>query len=260
MIEMQGKVALVTGAARGVGARIAERLVEVGAKVVLTDISHAAGRAVADRLGESASYEPLDVTLEADWERAVDTVATTHGRLDVLVNNAAALHIGTIERTSPETFRRLQDVNTLGPFLGTRAVLSIMKAQQSGSIVHVCSIDGLIGMNGLSAYASSKWGLRGLAKSSALELGRDGIRVNTVCPAGGNPEMYGPWFEQLAAIREETEAYSNNRGIPGSTPNDSIVNAVLYLASDASANVTGIDLPVDGGTVAGRFIAGFNTF
>jgi 3alpha(or 20beta)-hydroxysteroid dehydrogenase len=134
-----------------------------------------------------------------------------------------------------------------------------MKEQGQGSIVHLCSIDGMVGMNGVSAYATSKWGMRGLAKASALELGRSGIRVNTVCPASGNPEMFGPWLEKMMPFMEETVAYSSNRAIPGDIPFEAISGAVGYLLSDMSRHVTGIDLPVDGGATAGRFIPGFNT-
>ena len=186
-------------------------------------------------------------------------MTSTHGRLDVLVNNAAILHLGTLENTPPETFRRVLEVNTVGPYLGTRAVLSTMKAQASGSIVHVSSIDGLVGMNGVTGYATSKFGMRGLAKSSSLELGRSGIRVNSVCPAGGNPEMYGPWASEMAGFMEQTQAYTDNRSIPGPVAFEAIANAVLYLASDASDGVTGIDLPVDGGATAGKFLMGFNS-
>lgn len=121
------------------------------------------------------------------------------------------------------------------------------------------SIDSLLGMNGVSAYAASKWALRGLTKCAALELGRDGIRVNSVCPAGGNPAMYGPWMKQLAGFLAETRAYSANRAIPGEAPLDAIAQAVLFFASDVSSHCTGVDLPVDGGAHAGRFIPGFNT-
>ena len=168
------------------------------------------------------------------------------------------LHLGAIENTSPETFRRVLEVHTVGPFLGTQAVLPAMKSQAKGSIVHISSIDGMVGMNGVSAYAASKFGVRGLAKSSALELGRSGIRVNCVCPAGGNPEMYGPWFDKLASLAGQTEAYNADRAIPGTVPFDAIAQAVLYLASDASGHVTGIDLPVDGGATAGKVIEGFS--
>jgi len=200
------------------------------------------------------------VTNESDWAKAVEKTLARFGRIDGLVNNAAALHIGTIENTPPEIFRRIVEVNAVGPYLGTRAVVPAMKAQGRGSIVHVSSIDGMIGMNGITAYATSKWGVRGLAKASALELGRSGIRVNTICPAGGNPEMFARWADQMTHFMDEVVAYTENRAIPGETPFEVIAGAVNYLLSDVSRNVTGIDLPVDGGASAGRFIPGFNTF
>ena len=258
MQALDGQIAIVTGAARGVGAVIARRMLQAGAKVVLGDILDEEGQAVARELGDGASYLGLDVTQEEAWGRAVEATLQNHGRIDILVNNAARLHLGTIEHTSPEQARQLIDVNLIGPFLGIRAVISAMKAQRQGSIVNVGSVDGLIGMNGISAYAASKWGLRGLAKSAALELGRDGIRVNTVCPAGGNPQMYAPWMDQLVGMLDQTRAYSENRAIPGESPLGAIADAVLFLASDASRNCTGVDLPVDGGVHAGRFLAGFN--
>jgi 3alpha(or 20beta)-hydroxysteroid dehydrogenase len=198
------------------------------------------------------------VTSRAQWDAIVADALTAHGRIDALVNNAAVLHLGTLERTPEATLQRILAVNLAGPYLGTQAVLAAMKARGSGSIVNVGSIDGMLGMNGVSAYAASKWGLRGLTKSAALELGRSGIRVNCVCPAGGNPEMYGPWGAQLATMREQTAAYGANRAIPGEAPLDAIAQACAFLASDASSHVTGIDLPVDGGASAGRFIPGFN--
>ncbi|HKK50376.1 MAG TPA: SDR family oxidoreductase [Myxococcota bacterium] len=259
MLELEGRVALVTGAARGVGAAIAQRFVEAGAFVVIGDVLEDAGRETAETLGAAARFHALDVTSEEAWSHLVEETLAVHERIDVLVHNAAVLHLGTIENTPPEVFERLMRVNTLGPFLGTRAVLPAMKARQRGSIVHVGSIDGLVAMNGISAYAASKWGMRGLAKASALELGRDGIRVNSVCPAGGNTMMYGPWLEKMVSFLEETASYTRNRGIPGAVPIEAIAESVLYLASDSSAHVTGIDLPVDGGASAGRFIPGFNT-
>ena len=113
-------------------------------------------------------------------------------------------------------------------------------------------------MNGVTAYCTSKWAMRGLSKSAAMELGRAGIRVNTVCPAGGNPEMYGPWFDRLGPLIENTKAYTTNRGIPGEAPLRAIADAVVFLASDASQHCTGVDLPVDGGAQAGRYIEGFS--
>jgi len=258
MERLDGQVTIVTGAARGAGAAIARRIVEAGARVLVTDVRDEAGRAVSDELGDTASYERLDVTSEADWQRVVDRTLSDHGRIDVLVNNAARLHLGAIERTSPDQARQVIDVNLIGPFLGIQAVAAPMRAQGKGSIVNVGSIDGLIGMNGVAAYAASKWGLRGLARSAALELGRDGIRVNTVCPAGGNPEMYSPWMGQLAGMLEQTRAYTEDRAIPGEVPLEAIAEAVVFLASDASRHCTGADLPVDGGAHAGHYLPGFN--
>jgi 3alpha(or 20beta)-hydroxysteroid dehydrogenase len=258
MSDLKGRVAIITGAARGVGETIARTLSESGARVVLGDLLTEQGQAVAESIGESARFARLDVTQEESWSQLVEETLRVEGKIDILVNNAAILHLGAIERTPPETFRRVLEVNTVGPFLGTRAVVPSMKRQGAGSIVHISSIDGMVGMNGVSAYAASKFGVRGLAKSSALELGRSGIRVNCVCPAGGNPEMYGPWFEQLTSLAGQTEAYNANRGIPGTVPFDAIAQAVLYLASDASGHVTGIDLPVDGGATAGKVIEGFS--
>jgi len=258
MRNLEGKIAIVTGAARGAGAAIARRFVAEGARVVLGDVRHEQGRALAKELGANARYCEHDVASRAQWQRVVAETLAAHGRIDVLVNNAAVLHLGTLEHTSEEILQRILAVNLAGAYFGIQAVLAAMKEQRSGSIVNVSSIDGMLGMNGVTAYAASKWGLRGLTKSAAMELGRDGIRVNCVCPAGGNPEMYAPWGEQLAGLREETRAYSENRGIPGEAPLDAIAQACAFLASDASQHVTGADLPVDGGASAGRFIPGFN--
>ena len=259
MRELENKVAIVTGAARGTGAAIARRLAEEGARVVLGDLLDEPGEAVAREIGEAASYRHHDVTRAAEWEAIVAHALERFGGLDVLVNNAGVLHLGTIEHTSEAVLRRLLDVNTIGPYLGLRAVIGPMRARGGGSVVQVGSIDSLIAMNGITAYCASKWGLRGLSRAAALELGRDGIRVNSVCPSGGNVEMYGPWMQQLARFRDETRAYTENRGIPGEVPVERIADAVVFFASDRSARCTGVDLPVDGGAHAGRFIPGFNT-
>ncbi len=235
---------LVTGAARGVGRAVARRFSELGAEVVATDVA-TAGR---------SDLVPLDVTREEDWARALAPLT----RIDVLVNNAAVLHMGPIERTSPEEFLRVLNVNTAGAFLGIRAVAPRMLAQGGGSIVNVASIDALLASNGLAAYVASKWGLRGLSKAAALELGRSGIRVNCVSPAGGNPEMYASWSAALARHAEQTRAYLQNRGIPRVAALDEIAEAIAWLASDASGFVTGIDLPVDGGASAGHHMPLFD--
>jgi 3alpha(or 20beta)-hydroxysteroid dehydrogenase len=127
MSELGGRIAIVTGAARGTGAVIARRLASAGAQVVLGDVLHERGEKLAREIGKVAQYLPLDVTREADWERAVSHTLAAHGRIDVLVNNAAILHMGAIERTSGDTLRRVLEVNTVGPFLGIRAVLKPMR-------------------------------------------------------------------------------------------------------------------------------------
>jgi len=258
MGRLSGKTAIVTGAARGTGEAITRRFVAEGARVFLGDVLHERGARVAAELGDAATYVPHDVTSEAEWARIVERALATAGRLDVLVNNAAALHIGTIEHTPPEVVRRLLEVNTLGPFLGLRAVVGPMRAQGGGSIVNVGSIDALLGMNGITAYAASKWGLRGLTKAAAMELGRSGIRVNSVCPSGGGGEMFAPWAKQLAGAADDVRAYLSNRALPGNSPVEAIAAAVLFLASDEASHCAGVDLPVDGGAHAGRFIPAFN--
>jgi 3alpha(or 20beta)-hydroxysteroid dehydrogenase len=259
MHDLHGKVAIVTGAARGTGAAISKRFAEAGARVVLGDVQHALGEAVAREIGKTALYLPHDVTREEDWRRVVERALAEHGRIDVLVNNAAVLHMGALERTGADVLRRVLEVNLVGPYLGMRAVLEPMRKQGGGAIVNVGSIDSLLGMNGIGAYAASKWGLRGLTKSVAMELGRDGIRVNSVCPAGGSTEMFAPWLPKLAAFPEQVQAYTSNRAIPGQAPLEAIADAALFLASDAGRWCAGVDLPVDGGAHAGRFIPGFNT-
>ena len=253
---LEGKIAIVTGAARGTGAMTARRFVDNGAYVVVADLLDLEGRAVADELGDHAWFHALDITDEASWDTLVTAVLARHGRIDVLVNNAAVLHIGSIEHTSLHDFRRLLDVNTVGAFAGIRRVIGPMKQSGGGSIVNVASVDALVALNGLSAYTASKWGLRGLTKAAALELGRDGIRVNTVCPAGGNAQMFAPWAAQLASMAQETAHYHADRAIPRGAQVDEIADVIVFLASDQSRFVTGADIPVDGGQVAGHFLAG----
>ena len=258
-MNLEGKVAIVTGASRGTGAAITRRFVECGAHVFFGDVRHPEGEALAEELGQDATYVPHDVTNTKEWSAIVARASEKTGRVDILVNNAAVLHLGTLENTDADVLRNVLEVNTIGPYLGIRAVLSTMREQGGGSIVNVGSLDSLVGMNGITSYCTSKWALRGLAKAAALELGRAGIRINTVCPAGGNPEMYGPWFPKLMNFMEESQAYIENRAIPSEAPLERIADAVCFFASDASLHCTGVDLPVDGGACAGNFIPGFNT-
>jgi 3alpha(or 20beta)-hydroxysteroid dehydrogenase len=258
-MQLENKVAIVTGAARGTGAGVARRLAQEGARVVLGDLLDAQGEAVAEEIGDAATYLHHDVTRADEWEAIVARAVERFGGLDVLVNNAAILHLGTIERTPEDVLRRVLEVNAVGPYLGIRAVLGPMRARGGGSIVQVGSLDAISALNGVTSYCASKWALRGMSHAAALELGRDGIRVNSVCPSGGNMEMYGPWFDRLVGFMDQTSAYIEDRAIPGEVPIDLIAEAVVFFASDRSARCTGVDLPVDGGAHAGHFIPGFNT-
>ena len=255
---LKSKVAIVTGAGRGTGAVIARRFAEEGATVVVVDILEAEGRAVADILEAPATFHACDITDELAWTSLVHDVVAQHGRVDVLVNNAAVLHMGGIERTTAAEFRRVFDVNALGAFLGIKAVSAVMRANGGGSIINIASIDALQGMNGLSAYTTSKWALRGLSKATAVELGRDNIRVNTVCPAGGNPAMYAPWGEKLSGLADEIDAYHHTRPIARNVTLDEIADVAVFLASDLARMVTGVDVPVDGGHLAGDHVRGFD--
>jgi 3alpha(or 20beta)-hydroxysteroid dehydrogenase len=258
--RLAGRVALVTGGARGTGEATARMFAAEGAKVVIGDLLADLGEAVAKEIGDAARYVHLDVTSETDWERAVETSVGHFGGLDVLVNNAGILKIVAIEDTSVEDFERLVAVNQLGPFLGIRAVITPMKAAGRGSIVNISSIDGHMGMNGTIAYASTKFAVRGMTRVAALELGRYGIRVNAVCPEAGGLEMVKPYMpenldpELADGFSHRRLATQKNR--TSADRRDDIARMVLFLASDESASCTGADFHVDSGNSAGRIIKG----
>jgi 3alpha(or 20beta)-hydroxysteroid dehydrogenase len=261
MGRLEGKVALVTGAARGTGAVTARRFVAEGARVVIADVLDDPGKSVADDLGSAARYQHLDVTHEADWERALAETQREFGTLDVLVNNAAVLNVAALADHTLEDFTRVVSVNLIGPFLGIRSAIEPMRQAGGGSIVNVSSIDGLEGMNGVAAYASSKWGLRGLARVAALELGAFGIRVNTVCPAAGSFDMVRPFIPKGVSL-EAVAAAHPEPVLVRREPRDreaalvDVANLITFLASDESASCTGADFPVDSGYTAGKIIRG----
>ncbi len=256
MGRMDGKTAIVTGAARGTGAAIARLFAEEGARVMLGDVRHDLGESVAADLGVSAVYQPLDVSRADDWDAAVGRAREIFGRIDVLVNNAALLHIGSIEETTPEDVERLFRVNQLGPFLGIRAVASAMRETGGGAIVNVASSDGVKGMNGVVAYASTKWALRGITKSAAMELARDRIRVNAVCPEAGNHEMSAPFLPPGIDSKRAAE-FNAGQLLPAPEHYGlddhvrDVARAVLFLASDDCPTATAADLVIDGGLTAG---------
>ncbi len=254
--RLEGKIAIITGAARGTGEQIARLFVQEGARVVLADVLEAEGRAVAEDIGECAAFVRLDVTDEESWTEVVSKTIKLFGPPTVLVNNAGLLHMQALVDTDAADVERLWRVNALGPFLGTKAVAKAMHRAGGGSIVNVASVDGLTAKNGLSAYVPTKWALRGLTRVSALELGQMGIRVNVVCPEAGGPSMRRAFTpENIDPI--DTLAFTHgiiphNRERPGIELIKDIARMILFLASDESLSCTGADYPVDAGWTAGR--------
>jgi 3alpha(or 20beta)-hydroxysteroid dehydrogenase len=260
---LAGRRILVTGGARGLGAEIAANCVDAGARVVIVDVRDDEGRAVVDGLGNAARYLHLDVTDEGAWSSVLADVISVEGGLDGLVNNAAVLHMGSIEHTDVRTARTLLDVNVLGVFLGIRAVAPLMRQAGGGSIVNVSSIDGLGGMNSVAMYSATKWAVRGLTRSAALELGRDGIRVNAVCPSMGNPQMSEPFTDRVDVDRylrtmPQPKLYRNGR--PVSVTSRDVARTVRFLLSEDAATCTGGDYPVDAGWTAGPYCEGLPDF
>jgi 3alpha(or 20beta)-hydroxysteroid dehydrogenase len=243
--RLSGKVALISGAARGQGAAEARLFAAEGAKVLLGDLRDEPGAAVAAELGASAAYVHLDVTREEDWRHAVETARTRFGRLDVLVNNAGILRVGTIEALPLADFEAVVRVNQIGCFLGMQAAIPAMRKSGGGSIVNVSSIAGMRGRTGVVAYVASKWAIRGMTKAAALELGCDGIRVNAILPGAiDTPMIGGPEFSADRAAHLAKLPISRI-GEPLE-----VAQLALFLASDESAYCTGADFVIDGGATA----------
>jgi 3alpha(or 20beta)-hydroxysteroid dehydrogenase len=256
--KLSDKVAIVTGAAQGLGEAIARRFAQEGARVLITDVRVEQGRLLAEELGEAAEFLELDVGVESDWERAVVHAETRYGGLDILINNAAILVMAPLEQTSLADYERVVRVNQIGPFLGIRTVAPALKRRGGGSIVNVGSTDGVFpGDQGLIAYGASKWALRGMTKIAAVELGAHGIRVNTVNPDAGNPMIGRPFLpasfsdEQLIEIGDRMTYRTLRRLRPDRRRMDEIVPMILLLASEDGSACTGGDFPVDGGYSAG---------
>ena len=238
--RLAGKVALISGGARGMGASHVRTLCTEGAKVVFGDILDDEGKAVAAELGDAVRYVHLDVTKPEQWESAVATTIAEFGGIDVLVNNAGIINIGTFEDYELSEWHRILDINLTGVFLGIRAVVKPMKEAGRGSIINISSIEGIAGTIGCHGYTATKFAIRGLTKSAALELGPSGIRVNSIHPGLVKTPMT-EWVPEdifhtaLGRIGEPKE----------------VSNLVVYLASDESSYSTGSEFVVDGGTTAG---------
>ncbi|GCD21671.1 dehydrogenase [Cellulomonas algicola] len=239
MARLDGSVALVSGGARGLGAAYVRALHAAGAAVVVGDVLVDEAERLAAELGPGALAVPLDVTSEESWAAAVGAAAAL-GVVDVLVNNAGIANAGRLERYGKDQWDAVIAVNLTGTFLGARAVVPGMRAAGRGSIVNISSVEGMRGDAGLHGYVASKFGVRGLTKSLAVELGPEGIRVNSVHPGF----VVTPMTERLDASRQRIPLGRT------ATPED-VVGAVLFLASADSAYVTGTELVVDGGMIAG---------
>lgn len=246
MTRLAGKVAIVTGGARGMGEATVRLLLEHGAKVLIADVLDGPGQALADELGASALYVHLDVSRKADWDAAVP-LAETLGPLTVLVNNAAIIFQKTIMDTTEADFKKIVGVNQLGVFLGMQAVFPRMKANGGGSIINVSSIDGLQSKNSLVAYSSTKWAVRGMTKAAAMEMGKFNIRVNSVHPGGVYTAMHGSDVMSL----EDANTFYQHHALPRVGLPREVAALTAFLASDEATYSTGAEFIADGGWSAG---------
>lgn len=263
--RLEGKVALVTGASRGIGAGCARTLARAGAKVLLTDVLEAEGRRVAEGIradGGDAAFAKQDVSREEDWDAAVHTAVKTFGGFDVLVNNAGVEIVKPISATSLAEWRRLHAVNLDGVFLGVRSAMAAMSpggaAGKGGSIINISSVAGMKGFACISAYCSSKGAVRLFTKAAAVECAKMGlgIRINSIHPGFIATEMADRLFQTYGAMffeGDKEKAVEYCRGLTPighfGEPGD-IGAAVVFLASDAARFVTGVEFPVDGGLMA----------
>jgi 3alpha(or 20beta)-hydroxysteroid dehydrogenase len=243
--RLDGKVALISGGSRGMGAATARRLVEDGAKVVLGDVLDDEGKALADELGEAARYFHLDVTSEDDWSAAVDATEREFGALNVLVNNAGILRFAAIEEQTLEDFRRLLDINLVGVFLGMRTAIPALRRAGGGSIVNLSSTEGLGASPFLVAYTASKFAVRGITKVAAIELGPDKIRVNSVHPGGIDTPMTREVMDDRGRKYVANKVALKRMGTA-----DDVAALIAFLASDDSSYSTGAEFVVDGGATA----------
>jgi 3alpha(or 20beta)-hydroxysteroid dehydrogenase len=238
--RLQGKVALISGGARGMGAAYARAMVAQGASVVLGDVLDHEGRAIADSLGDTATYLHLDVTDRGDWARAVATAIDLFGHLNVLVNNAGIVNFGSIDDYTQDQWNEILAVNVTGCFNGISVAVHALRAAAPSSIINISSTAGLKGYSGLSGYTTSKFAVRGLTKAIALELASDGVRCNSVHPGA----VATPMIDGIDV--NQNHVAMHRVGTP-----EELANLVVFLASDESSFSTGAEFVADGGETAG---------
>lgn len=246
--RLHGEVAIISGAARGIGAATARLFAAEGARVVVGDLRKPEGTATADALGPAAVFCQLDVRDEQSWAAAVAACHDAFGPVSVLVNNAGVNVVGGLAETDPADLRWLFEVHVLGAFFGIRAVLDDMKAAGRGSIVNVCSTTGLVGLAGNGAYAISKAGSTALARNAAVEYGQFGIRVNSVHPGGVDTDMRKDLAIGDTAARDRWYA---RLPISRVASPDEVARTIAFLASDESSLATGAQFVIDCGQLAG---------
>jgi 3alpha(or 20beta)-hydroxysteroid dehydrogenase len=237
---------IVTSGARGMDASHARGFIAEGANVVIADVVDQEGQSLADELGDRAIFSRLDVTSEADWAATVTAAETAFGPVSVLVNNAGIVHFAPIADTTPADWSRVIDINLTGTYLGIRALASSMRKAGGGAIVNISSGAGMSGAFGLGAYVASKWGVRGLTKTAALELARDKIRVNSIHPGATRTTMAAqPNVEAVMA------ASVRGLAIPRIAEPEELTRLVLFVASDEASFSTGSEFIADGGALLG---------
>ena len=252
--RLDGKVALITGSARGQGEAEARRFVAEGAKVAITDLRDVQGEQLAAELGPDTFYQQLDVTREDDWDAAVATTVERFGKLDILVNNAGIGAFGTLEGLDLKTHHEMIDINLHGVYLGMRAAKAALVATGNGAIVNISSIDGIVGVLGMTSYSGSKFAVTGMTRSAAIELGPLGVRVNSIHPGVINSPMVQ---EAPPETRARLDRLMDMQPIKRMGEPDEIASLALFLASDEAGYITGAQFVIDGGHLAGPWRESF---
>jgi len=252
MKRFDSRTVIVTGGARGMGASHARGFVAEGANVVIADVLEREGRTLAGELGDQAIFSRLDVTSDTDWAATVAAAENAFGPVSVLVNNAGIVRFGQITDTTLAIWRQVIEVNLTGAFLGIRAVASSMRKAGGGAIVNISSGAGFTATFGLAAYVSSKWAVRGLTKTAALELGHDNIRVNSIHPGAIRTPLLADHAPDAAAMAATMEgAGVGLSAIPRVAEPEEITRLVLFVASDDASFSTGSEFIADGGLLLG---------